>query len=194
MCFHITATLPKGTNLEPIRQIIDEYDMDFTPLTNEFVASQLRHGALYFVATKGHCDCDTVLGYLSTSQIHQSIFQSKKYKTLIKKGWSEEKLDEWVVAKFKKLQEKRGKHGRKLSPVEETQRATRWINFISALLNTGSISHVGLLKHWYSNRIDSEQFSIKKTQRVNLNEANVAFLTHLDEDILYEFFTPTNKY
>ena len=83
MCYHLTASLPKGTNMEALRPVIEEYDMAFQPLSNESVASQLERGASYFIATKGHCDCGTVLGYQSTGHIAESIKNSKMNSVLL---------------------------------------------------------------------------------------------------------------
>ncbi len=185
MCYHITATLPQGTKLDAIQQIIDRYDMAFAPLENAHVKAQLNPGALYFLTTKGHCDCDTVLGYASTGQLRESILQSKKYQTLKKKRWSEAKLNAWIEEKIKKESEKKSKHRRTYSPIELEKRTSRWINFIRNMLQSGSISHIGLLKHWYKGSLETEEISLKDKQKVRINELDTHYLTHLEDDILY---------
>lgn len=190
MCYHITVTLPKKTNLEAIRQVINKCDMAFEPVNNNHVISQLRPGELYFSATKGHCDCDTVLGSLSTSQRYEALLHSKKFKKLKKKGWSKEEINNWIAEKMKTMKKK---VGRKYSTVEQNKKVTRWITFLRELLHTGFISHIGLLKHWYKGALDSEQISIKKTQRVNVERNIEELLLHLEEDILYEFFNPNSS-
>ena len=52
MCFYITATMPKGTQLENIREILELYRMEFSEINNRMVKAQLRPGELYFRATK----------------------------------------------------------------------------------------------------------------------------------------------
>ncbi|NVM28436.1 MAG: hypothetical protein HWN65_06305 [Candidatus Helarchaeota archaeon] len=185
MCFHLTATLPKSINIETLRPIINQYGMAFDPLNNPNVSSQLRPGELNFVATKGHCDCGTVLGALSTSRKLQALLKSKKARNLQKKGWSEDQIVQWAEEKLKK---RKKSHGRKYSPVEIEQETARWINFLRELLQAGNLSHVGLIKHWYRGRLDTEQFSIKKTEKININETTADFLTKIEEDTLYEFF------
>ena len=159
--------------------------MAFDPLNNSNISSQLRPGELYFVATKGHCDCDTVLGALSTSHELQALLESKKARKLRKKGWSEDQIVQWAKEKLKKQKKP---HGRWHSPVEIEQETARWINFLRELLQAGNLSHVGLIKHWYEGRLDTEQFSIKKTEKININETTAGFLSKIEEDTLYEFF------
>jgi len=62
MCYYITATLPKETNMERLKPLFEEFNMSFTPINNIYIEPQLRPGELYFRATKIYCDCDTVLG------------------------------------------------------------------------------------------------------------------------------------
>lgn len=67
MCFYITTTLPKDTDIESIRTILDRYNIAFSPINKSNLISQLRPGELYFRATKDYCDCDTSLGILKYS-------------------------------------------------------------------------------------------------------------------------------
>ena len=69
MCFYITTTLPKKTDIISIRTILDRYNMAFTPIENNFLKSQFRPGELYFRATKDYCDCDTSLGIFPLSSL-----------------------------------------------------------------------------------------------------------------------------
>ena len=88
MCYYITATLPKEADIATIEHIISRYNMGFEPLANKKIKSQLRAGELYFRPTQTHCDCDTVLGSLNTSQEAESLRRSKKLKNLRRKGWN----------------------------------------------------------------------------------------------------------
>ncbi len=184
MCYHFTSTLPKATDLEPIRQVIERYDMAFEPIENPNVASQLRSGELYFVTTKGHCDCGTILGSLSTSKKFNVIMQSKKVHKLRKKGWDDDMIAQWAMDKLKS---KKQTQGRKFSPREVEHETNRWIQFLRELQQTGNISHIGLLKHWYSGRLESEQINIKTTEQVNLADVTADYLTKIEDDVLYEF-------
>ncbi|MFX1521195.1 MAG: hypothetical protein ACFFCD_14880 [Promethearchaeota archaeon] len=189
MCYYITATLPKGTKIDALMPVFDNYEMAFSPVNNEHVKSQLRHGELYFRPTQGYCDCDTVLGSLDISQKHEALVDSKKVKKLRKKGWSEEEINNWVTEKMQKERAKKQKKD-KYWPEFRNQQATRWINFLRELLDTELISHLGLLIHWYKSGLDSEQIEIKKTQRINIESNSEEILMNLKKDVLYEFFTP----
>ncbi|WP_287586672.1 hypothetical protein [Candidatus Borrarchaeum sp.] len=187
MCYYITATLPKGTKIDTLVPIFDNYEMTLSPVNNENVKSQLPFGELYFRPTQGYCDCDTVLGSLDISQKHEALVDSKKVKKLRKKGWSKEKINNWITEKMLKERAKKQKKD-KYWPDFRNQQATRWINFLRELLDTGLTFRVGILIHWYNGGLDSEEIEIKKTQRVNVESINAEVLMNLKEDVLYEFF------
>ncbi len=184
MCYYITAILPKNTNKGAFEQIFNKFEMAFTPINNPNIKSQL-HGEKYFRATKAYCDCDTVLGILSTSQRQAALMDSKKVKKLRKKGWTEEEIENWAKDKIAKKKKKVRKN---LWPEMINKLANRWIDFIREMFNTGKISHLGFLKHWYSGGLESEEIVLKETQKVNIQDISVDLLTHLDEDVLYDFF------
>lgn len=190
MCFYITATLPKGTKAENFRKLLDEYNMSFSPLHNPLIESQLRPGELYFRATKEYCDCDTIVGSLNNLQDFQNLYNSKKVKTLKKKKWSEEKINNWIK---EKLETKKLEKRKKLSTYETKQKADRWMNFIHHLLDEKLVSRIGILKHWYTTGLEDEEFKIKKTEMINIADIKQELLLNLSEDTLYEFL-PSYQY
>lgn len=184
MCYYITATLPKKTQINLLREIFDKYNMSFSPVHNSIVESQLRLDELYFRATKSYCDCDTVLGSLNKLRDFQTLLESKKVKTLRKKKWSEEEINNWVK---KKLERKEKKIGRSFIQNETKNETDRWISFIHKLLDNQMVSRIGLLKHWYTRGLENENIKIKNTQKISINGVTPDFLLNLEEDILYEF-------
>ena len=185
MCFYKTATLPKGTQVNSVRKVLDEFQLAFTKINNLLVVSQLRPGELYLRATKSYCDCDTVLGSLSSSQDFQKLSNSKKVKTLRKKKWTEDEISKWINDRLKAKQDKKkNKH----SPIGESLKLGGLMKFLHSLLDDHLISRVGLLKHWYKKGLADEDFKLKKTERISIKELTNKFLLHLEEDVLYEFF------
>ena len=183
MCFYITATLPKETDIESVRDILNRYNMGFSPIDNSTFISQLRSGELLFRATKDYCDCDTSLGFLNQGRAYQELLNSKKVKTLRKKKWTESQIDEWIK---EKLQKKSPHTKRSITENERQMDAERWSNFIHDILKT--VKRIGVLKHWYSGSLENEAVSIKRTERINLQDLNTSFLLNLEEDVLFEFF------
>lgn len=189
ICYHITATLAPGANLEAIQQIFERNDLAVTPTNNPHITQKLPPDTIYFLTTKHHCDCDSVLGYTSTKVIRHAILHSKKYRNLQRKGWSAPKLQAWIDDKIAKETKKRANHGRRYSPVEREQRTTRWVNLIRETLHSGSTTQLGLLKHWYHGNIETEEFTLTATQQIPLSQLTPPFLLQIDEDVLY-LFTP----
>jgi hypothetical protein len=187
MCYFITATLSQKIKLDNLQAILDRYDLAFAPLENPHVVAQLPPSTRYFLTTKGHCDCATVLGYASTGYIRDAVLQSKKYRTVKNKRWSDAKLHLWVDEKVKKEIAKKAKHGRTYSPLELETHTSRWMNFLQDILHTKSIARIGLLKHWYKGNVQTEKITLKNTQPVKIHELTTKYLTHLEDDVLYQF-------
>lgn len=190
LCFYITATLPKKTDLDKIRTILDEFEMAFIPIHNDRVSSQLKAGNLYLRATKSYYDCDTILGSLNRQNEYQTLLNSKKVKTLRKKKWTDKEIDNWINQKLKK---KKREIGGKLTQNERKSKVERWRQFLLNLLKNSNVSHVGILKHWYRGALKDENITLKETRRIQNSNVTPDFLLNLEEDILYEFYIPYNS-
>lgn len=185
MFFYITTTLPKDTDTDSIKTILDRYNMAFSPINNINLSSQLRPGELYFRATKDYCDCDTSLGILNRESEYQILLSSKKVKTLKKKKWTESEIDEWIR---KKLQKKPSHSKRSITEKERQLDIDRWVNFILEIINSNKATRIGILKHWYRYGLHDEVITIKRTDKSYIDEAKSELLLDLEEDVLYEFF------
>ena len=190
MCYYITTTLPKDTEIDSIKTILDRYNMAFSPINNINLSSQLRPGELYFRATKDYCDCDTSLGILNRESEYQILLSSKKVKTLKKKKWTESEIDEWIR---KKLQKKPSHSKRSTTEKERQLDIDRWVNFILEIINSNKATRIGILKHWYRYGLHDEVITIKRTVKSYIDEAKSELLLDLEEDVLYEFF-PRDKF
>lgn len=183
-------TLPKNIDIESIRVILDKYNMIFSPISNNNLNSQLRPGELYFRATKDYCDCDTSLGILNRERDYQKLLNSKKVKTLKKKKWTESEIDEWII---KKLQKKPSHSKRFITENERQLDIKRWTNFIHDPIESNEISRIGILKHWYKYGLQNEDFTLKRTVKLHVDETTSEILLNLEEDVLYEF-SPRYKF
>jgi hypothetical protein len=184
MCFYITSTLPKDTDIESIRPILNQYNMAYTPIKNNNLDKQLRPDELHFRATKDYCDCDSSLGFQNRDREYQELLNSKKVKTLRKKKWTEIEIDEWIK---KKLKNKPPHTKRSITENERQLDVNRWIDFISEIINKKIVSRIGVLKHWYTHGLQNEEFNITKTVKLHLDELTSELLVNLAEDVLYVF-------
>jgi hypothetical protein len=188
MCFYITATLPKDVDLEEIRDLLKEYNMAFSPLENESIQSQIRAGELYFRATKDYCDCDTVLGSSNNLQEYQNLLNSQKVRKLKKKKWTDEEIEKWIKEKLQK--EGSSTIDKKLTPMEIEKDTKRWLDFLHSLLKNKKVPRVGLLKHWYDKAIQTEEITLTRIEKINIDKISPECLLNLEEDVLYEFLPP----
>ena len=184
MCYYITVTLPKDTDIDSIRNILNRYNMAFSPIINNNLFHQIRPGELYFRATKDYCNCDTSLGFLNREREYQKLLKSKKVKKLKKKKWTESQIDEWIK---KRLQTKPSHIKRSITENERQLDLKRWIKFIGEILNSKKVSRIGIIKYWYTHGLQDEDFNIKKKFKLHLDEISPMLLSNLAEDVLYEF-------
>ncbi|TFG16908.1 MAG: hypothetical protein EU533_08665 [Promethearchaeota archaeon] len=191
MCFYITSTLPKDVDLEELKDIFNQFNMAFIPIQNQNIQSQLHAGELYFRATKNYCDCDTVLGSLNNLQEYQNLRNSQKVRSLKKKKWTDEQIDEWIKEKLQK--EGSSTLGKKLTSMEIDKETKKWLNFLRSILNNKKVSRIGLLKHWYDKDLQTEEINLTRTEIKPIDKITPEFLLNLEEDVLYEFL-PTYSF
>lgn len=184
MCYYITATLPKDTNLDSLKPILGKFDMDFALLKNTNITSQLRPEEIYLRATKSYCDCNTTLGSRSITPEYNKKLKSQKVRGLRKKRWTDEQIHLWIL---EKINNKKPKGHDNLIPIEKDIEINNWINFLTQLLGKNKLTRVGILKHWYSKGLSNEVFLIKNTERISVKELNSGMLLNLEDDVLYEF-------
>ena len=189
LCFYLTSTLPKNTNLERLRDLFDRFDMEFSSIQNPAIQNQLRPGELYFRTTRDYCDCDTIIGTLNSSEEYKKLLQSEKVRKLKKKKWTDEQIDKWIKEKLPITNPKLAK----LTDVERNNKIQRWTGFIHSILGTKQVKRIGILKHWYDKGLENEEFAIKQSKIMKVNELNEDLLLNMEEDVLYEFI-PIYKY
>ncbi|MFX1353245.1 MAG: hypothetical protein ACFFGP_04720, partial [Promethearchaeota archaeon] len=131
-----------------------------------------------------YCDCDTVLGSNNPLQEYEKLLKSKKIKSLRKKKWSDEQIQDWIM---KKIRSKSHKTSQKKTLSERDEELKKWVDFILYLLEFQKLKRIGLIKHWYNTNLEDENFKIKETKRISIDVLNSDFLLNLKEDILYEF-------
>ena len=184
MCYYITATLPKGTDLDSLKLILGKFDMNFSLLKNTNITSQLRPGEIYLRATKSYCDCNTALGSRSITPEYNKMLNSQKVRRLRKKRWTDEQIHLWIL---EKINNKKPKGHDNLNPIEKDIEINNWINFLTKMLGKNKLTRVGILKHWYSKGLSNEDFLIKNTEHISVKELNSNLLLNLEDDVLYEF-------
>ncbi|MHA1144039.1 MAG: hypothetical protein ACTSRW_04820 [Candidatus Helarchaeota archaeon] len=185
MCYYITMTLPSNARIKELRPVIEKYDKAFIPLKNPKIQSQLPTGELYFIASKGHCDCGTAIGAIDLVKMRETLLRSQKYRSILRRKWSKREVEKWLVEKMKKMIKELENHS---SFPEYKKEVESWMEFIRELLASGNTARVGLIKHWYHDSLETEKIILKRKIRLNVNLVKSDVLLHVGEDILYEFY------
>ena len=87
MCYFITATLPPNADVERVRRSAPAAKY-WAPIDNPVVHGQLDPGTSYFLTTRGHCDCGTVLGCLRHARERRRGRSMDDVAKLKAKGWT----------------------------------------------------------------------------------------------------------
>lgn len=184
MCHFITATLPRGADVDAAAAVARRHGRVWVPCENPYVISQLGAGEGYFFTTSGHCDCETAVGSLARPAPRKPRHE-KQVPKLRRKGWSEAKIQRW-------LDEKHGTEKRRAAEAEarlgnppfETE---MWGSLVRDLFAELAVEHVGLLLHMYSGGLETERIHLLRRQSVEPLELTPAFLLQVEEDVLYRF-------
>lgn len=185
MCDFITATLPHRADIDEVCAIAKSFDFPFTPIVNPHVIRQLHNGKYYFLTTRGHCDCGTVLGSSKyASETEPPPEYSRKIKKLRKKAWSDEKVDRWLAQK-RLSRKRRISHDKEIRQEEYQLEAQRWLGFLESVLRSGHTTFVGLLLHCYSGQVETDRVRITRHEERRLGTVTADWLPLIEEDILY---------
>lgn len=152
--------------------------MGFTALSNGPVKAQIPEDDQYLLATKSYCDCGTALGGNYEPRPPKDLHRERRRHE--SEGWSATKLKSWE-------EQKRAAEQSRIQPrLEELkQDLRRWNEFLHEIVRPGRLPRLGLILHYYSGRLDSEDFALGKAT-VNIDEVDETFLREFREDVLYD--------
>ncbi|MAG59048.1 MAG: hypothetical protein CMJ83_22395 [Planctomycetes bacterium] len=182
MCLFITATLSSDANLDALRPLITQHQLEFAPLDNPHVREQLEPGEGYFHASGCHCDCESTLGSHPSSR---EPVDREVRRHLRRKGWSEAKIQRWldqqkaIAARNERVARQQG--GR------PTPSLRQWEEALRALIDSGHTSHVGLLLHDFQGSLSAEVITVLARESIPVEELSAQYLLGLRKDVLYRF-------
>ncbi|MTV48525.1 hypothetical protein GJ688_05955 [Heliobacillus mobilis] len=70
---------------------------------------------------------------------------------------------------------------------EKAEEAEKWMKIIREVITSGYSSRIGLLYHWYSGGVGTEEFTLKPRIDVLISEATPERLMGMEQDRLYQF-------
>ncbi|MBC9784251.1 hypothetical protein H1S01_06970 [Heliobacterium chlorum] len=70
---------------------------------------------------------------------------------------------------------------------EHALEAEKWMKFIREVISSGYTSRMGLLYHWYSGGVRTEEFTIKSRLDIPISEASPDLFMEMEQDRLYQF-------
>lgn len=174
MCLFITLLVP-GDAVE--RDILNINSEPFRTYNNKSLSSQIPRNFIYGRATGSICDCDSIFIHRVYSQKNIKGVENDINK-LIKKGWSQRKIERYKKDKEKSWQ-KNDEPGQVVTG--------DWFEYLKNLLEVKELKAVGLFTHYYSGSLETERLELKETIKVCVDDIGKAFLKSIEEDKLYIF-------
>ena len=178
MCHFITAVLPCDARSPELEALVTRHRLSFTPCQNVHVQAQLRPGENYVHGTRGNCDCGSPLFFGAGERSSEVI--EREVRKFRKKGWSEAKIARWVASTGPR-------------PHQATEWRDRcwtvgqWADFLDQALALPRIPYVGILGHWYSGDVGSDEFTIAGRVSHAPDELRNEGLGVLDQDVIHDF-------
>jgi hypothetical protein len=108
--------------------------------------NEIKNGELQFFTCIGECDCGTALAHNIPKAAFDPIEQLRKFRA---KGWTQQKAERAVKAK----QESESK-----SQIEPADSYELWQKIISDLLALEGCKKAGLMLHFYTGSVTTEDF------------------------------------
>lgn len=176
MCYYLIATLPSDANINSLKPIIERHQMGFDVLENKNLSNQLPKGERLFLATKNYCDCDTVIG-CDTNKPETDNFEGEIQK-LRQKGWGEAKIQRWKNEKSISVE---------IDIREQDRELNNWYDFIYEALKGNKTSYVGIIKHYYRDTVELENFEVTDIREVRIIGIKPKYLRKVEDDVYYKF-------
>jgi hypothetical protein len=175
MCHFIAAVVPASADLRVLSEVAIRNGRRLEQLHRPAIQAQLGFGEVYLRTTVGPCDCGTSLG--SARRESAATPPPRDHLGRLKKrGWSDTKIRRW-------LEQQEQADAKRAAKVPEACTAS-WRTFLDEGLAPKDVRYIGLLLHFGDL---SEPIQLARRQVVALSQADAAFLSMIEEDVLYEF-------
>jgi len=178
MC-HFISIIASDSERQLMETHIKSFGRKGQSLFNKHLQKTLETNEVQILASKNWCDCGTVLGQ-GLEEEFDNFLQIEKEK-MVRKGWSETKIDRVISEKSKAYAKKSS---------QETDSFEFWSNFILTAMDK-NIKKVGVFVHFYSGGLEDEH--VTATRRVAAyNSSILESLQTLKEDEVLIFLKKKN--
>ena len=182
MCHYITAICSSKTKLTDINLIAKTYGLEFEDCDNEHITKQLSKTEKYLWKKSKMCDCGTSLGESSIKNDKKDRVQKSEIDKLKKKGWTETKISRYLADK-KKTEEKVAVQNEAILN-RQSNELDNYVNFLQDVLKKTDTEVFGLLLHWYSKGIETENIKLTDKKIIHSKSLTTLDLKTLEENKL----------
>jgi hypothetical protein len=150
MCHFITLIAPQA-DAAAVKSMAERHGRAAEPIDNPSIRKVLREGDRQYVTARGNCDCGTVLGAKHQEPEALEDKLEKHSARLRRKGWSEAKIARAIDDRRRAEERPRPERG-------HTDSIELWTSLLTDLRDELKLPYAGLLVHFYSGAIDTEEF------------------------------------
>ena len=182
MCHYITAICSSKTKLTEINLIGKNYGLEFEDCENAHIVKQISNTEKYLWKKSEMCDCGTNLGEAFFNNEKTERVQKSEIDKLEKKGWTNAKISRYLADKKKKedkiIRENDTMLGRQSNELDS------YVHFLKEVVKNTDTEVFGLLLHWYSRGIETENIKLVDRKNIPSKALTVFDLKTLKEDQL----------
>ena len=181
MCYFITCFIPTTAKFELVAAEAEENGLIWSEIENSYLTMQLdtsKEKYRYFYTTKGMCDCQSAIGIQHRMRRKNTTASTNAINRKIK-GWSEAKVKRWLEQKMASEDKLAYRSPQGVNEI------SRWITFISGVLNNEFSKKVGVLLHFYSKNVHDEVLNLRNS--IDIKNVTEKDLLNIETDRVYFF-------
>lgn len=181
MCIFVTAMVPLVAATSAFIRTCESHGFATDEVHDEALA-KLVPESFQFLPLGGCCNCNTALGSArkhKDRKLHDFEAEMRKLKN---RGWSASRIERW---KSEKVRSTARAEDQRQAPLSDELK--HWIGLIDELLTSCSVERFGLVFGMDHGLTAKADFPVKRVETIKLSALTSEKLSHLDEDVLYQF-------
>ena len=173
MSNYTTAIVRPAISLQEINRIGKKNNLIFTLIDNAFVKKQLSDkDTQYYLVEWAKDEYNIPIGKMENIDVESNILDNLS----IIFNDSEDNFIQLIEEEKKK----------KSDTIQQSLK--NWTQFLKDFLFENPNSKIGLLSHWYTGLVETEELSIKKVSKIIVNASKESYTVEkMEDDVLYVF-------
>ena len=179
MCVFHSFMIPLPYEKNSVKQLFHSQGFNWHKIDVPSILEKIGED-VDIIYTAKECDCGSYIGSKMTNPELAEMFPEKEINKKRRKGWSEQKIENWKSNRRKKLNEL---NHQTVEMMEESLR--KYESIFRSLKESSLIDWIGFLIYEYSSQISGEEVKIKGQNEIMIKEIDREYLLNMEQDIIY---------